>query len=1594
MQTPETDEVLRGLDELVRAHRPRTKGVRRRLFRELALAIGKRASEDYLFRAGGELWLEDTESLLLFAESRLEAEVLVRVLPPHEREGGTTTVVNTCAPDQPFIVDTLRLCFEQLGHEVLTQINTICSVERARTGRMKSIDSGSDATVRESFTHFEIPAVERARDRKALEDEIRDRIIQIRAMVADFRRILRSLKDQVNQYEFLASLHPGHREEILEARGFLQWITDENFVFMGLSAVGTQGRGEKLRLGLSRLKQDPFEFSYPLARRFVAERDPEKVREFVRVQKTGEESRLHRRGKIDEVLLRTFNDRGDPTGCLVLHGLFTHRAIQARGASVPLLRRKLDGVLAREEATAGSYNYKSIVNAFNALPVEYLFGAAEDDLRRLIRRALVSERSRRREVHLSVNEETRSAFLFVVMPRQNFSDALRVRIQDYLQEVLQANYADHRVLISTHGVAILHFYMTSAEEIPALDEEAVEARVAHLSATWEDRLRDALMAEHDRETAIELYHLYHRAFSARYQVSTEPEQALTDILQLERVRKGEGLQLGLYRDGEDLEQQTMKLRLYHEDQLLLSDIMPILDNFGLRVANSFVNHARFADGRVLSLETFRFELETRDLVEDEELRQDFLEALAAVFSGEMASDALNRVLLPARLSWREVDLLRSYQEYNRQLGNMTTPGSLWPVLVRHAPVVRSIIEYFEIRFGPDGSGRVPSRPSPQRVKQGERALASILEQIDRIESFHDDRILRTLANLVESTLRTSFYRDDRRHPTIAHKLDCARIQLMRDPRPWREIFVHHRNLEGVHLRGGRIARGGLRWSDRPDDFRTEILGLMTTQMVKNVVIVPLGAKGGFVIKRLPLDPAERRAAGDHHYEIFIHALLDLTDDRDGETLVPPEGVVCYDEPDPYLVVAADKGTAHLSDTANRISSERGFWLDDAFASGGSNGYDHKAIGITARGAWVCIRHLLREIGVNPESDPFTCAGIGDMGGDVFGNGLLEHENALLVAAFNHRHIFLDPEPDAKRAYAERRRLFRAADGGWDAYDPAKISEGGGVFDRHAKKIELSAVARRRLGVTRSVMSGSEVVSAILRMPVDLLYNGGIGTYVKATGESQAEAADPSNDAVRIDASELQARVVGEGGNLGLTQAARIEFARNGGRINTDFIDNAGGVNISDHEVNLKILLAPEVASGALKAAARNRLLARIEPEVTGDVLAANSDQALMLSLDERRSHNDLAPFDRVMEEICHDFQVKRGQLDLPTAREMDRRMAEGEPLTRPELATVACFVKMRLYEELLEDEELAMDGLYPALRNYFPAAVRRRFPDAIDRHSLRREIALTRLTNRVLDHTGATFFHEMASEAGGTPRRTFEAYSLLNRAADLWSLKDGIRQLGFEVEVERAYQALLVIESALRQGTRHLLEHWPEEIVAEYLADTEGYAEILQSFEATISGLLDPVSRDGAQQRHEAFVAAGFPPKMAARLSVVRYLPRTLVVLDLAEAAERDPAEVGRDYFAIGRVSGLFGILRWIEEIRPSSYYDALAYRDLRRQLHDLLSELVLMLLERDGSVEERLQAFPAVSRALAEFERIPAEQMGPSALMVMAQEIRQALGA
>ncbi len=1563
-------------------YRPKRKGVSRTALRQLALALLKRAGEDYLLAHAGDSWLKHGEELLHFIGQREKSQILVRVSASKDE---ATTSISTCMPDQPFIVDSLRLYMQQCGIDIQSQVNMVLPIDRSKAGKLKSIGQEDSEAPLESITHLEVALIESAPERARMTKEISARLLEARAVVGDFKRMRSRLADQGKQY----LTRKGAVGQ--EAHDFVEWLLDEHFVFMGMTYVDPKGKPEKSkRLGLSRLSADPMAASRLESRDFLLAAPRSEL--LVHIHKTADEATLHRRGKMDEVLLRRFDAAGKTEGFLVVHGLFTYKALQARGGSVPILSRKLRELIELEDVRARTYHYKSVVNAFNALPLEYLFGAQVSDIRQLIQRSLAAERSRRLVVHLSRSRSKRSAYLFVVMPRQNFNDELLERIQHHIENELGASYCDHRVLMSAYGVAVLHFYFTGSEAFDDVDHEQLESAVLRLSASWQDRFRDALLQHFDHEQALELYRLYQNAFSPRYQVSTQTEQVVTDCQHLEQVRKDGAVRFDLYWDAEDRAQNTIKLRFYESVNLYLTEMLPVLDNFGLTVLNSFTNGVRLSNGTTLYLDTFRFRVDNLAKLEQPEHRARFLKAVAAAFDGRMANDPLNRVLLPAELTWQQVDLLRSYQGYSKQLGNLTTPGSIWGTFVKHATIVRGIVDYFEARFGPGRSAKVPAKPSAARVSRARNLREDVLSSIDSVESFSEDRLLRTFVNLVDATLRTSYFAADRPYASITHKFDCAAVTSMHAPRPWREIYVHHREVQGVHLRGGRVARGGLRWSDRPDDFRTEILGLMTTQMVKNVVIVPAGAKGGFVLLKPPADRAELRQYADKMYELFINSLLDVTDNTKGSRIVPPANVVCYDDPDPYLVVAADKGTAHLSDTANRISQSRGFWLGDAFASGGSAGYDHKGIGITARGAWVCIRHHLDELGINPALDVVSVAGIGDMGGDVFGNGLLEHDTLALKAAFNHLHIFLDPNPDPKVSFRERKRLFNAKYGGWDAYDTKKISSGGGVFERQAKSIPLSAAVRKMLETERTTMSANDLVSAILKMPVDLLYNGGIGTYVRATTEADVAAADPSNDVVRIAATELQARVVGEGGNLGLTQAARIEFARLGGRINTDFIDNAGGVNTSDHEVNLKILFQPLIAKKQLTTNARNKLLAKVEPQVTADVLAANDDQALLLSLDERRSRANLAPFDNLMDQVARRFQVKRSHLQLPPVRDVDGRMQRGEGLVRPELAILSSYVKMMLYDDLVEDPAVELRGIRPSLEKYFPDQITKRFRKAVHGHHLGREIALTRLTNRIVDHTGATFFLEMREDCGAGARGTFEAYSMLSRASDAWQFKEKVLALKYKVPTEVRYDAMLTVETALRVGTRYLLEYWTGNQIREVLRNTGPYTRRIVGLVDGFDDALDPLSLARARAIKAEFVDHGVPAPMARRLALFRFLPHGLVVLDLAKDVKKPAKRVAADYFALGRASNIFGTLRRIEDHKATSYYDALALRSLRLDVEAQLSALVRKLSPIRGTVEEKMASLGDDADAFAALDRIPGDQLGPGSLLVCLDRIRNVL--
>jgi glutamate dehydrogenase len=943
-------------------------------------------------------------------------------------------------------------------------------------------------------------------------------------------------------------------------------------------------------------------------------------------------------------------------------------------------------------------------------------------------------------------------------------------------------------------------------------------------------------------------------------------------------------------------------------------------------------------------------------------------------------------VLGAGLDWRQVDLVRAYLAYFRQIQGTLALPFVRGVLLENPLAVRLLVRLHEARFDP----ALDARERERREAWLNEAFASYR---DRVLALNEDRALSGLHDLVQATLRSDFFLTGREPHRITLKLDPGAVAELAGPQPYREIFVHSAEMMGIHLRGGAVARGGLRFSDRADDLRVEVRGLMRTQMLKNGLIVPVGAKGGFVLQGGGRSPRETRRLADVHYRVFVESLLAITDDvaADGR-VIAPAGVERRDGDDPYLVVAADKGTAHLSDAANEVSRQRGFWLGDAFASGGTEGYDHKKLAITARGAWECVKHHFAELGIDPERDAFSVAGIGDMSGDVFGNGMLLARRARLIAAFDHRHVFLDPDPDPALAWQERARLFALPGSSWEDYDPCRMSAGGGVFPRGAKRIELSEAAREHLGIEASHASGNEVVRAILAMPVDLLWNGGIGTYVKASGESHVEVGDRANDAVRIDARELRARVVGEGGNLGLTQPARVEAALAGVRLNTDAIDNSAGVDLSDHEVNSKILFAPLLRSGRLSARERRAALLSAAESACRSVLAHNRSQALAISLDERRSREDLEPFARAIDALCGPEDVDRAELGLPDAEVLERRAAEGAGLTRPELAVLLGMAKLQTRQALAASPLVESAYWVPRYESYFPEAFRVAHSEAIRRHRLRGEITALVVTSRAVDAGGVTLVPSLAAELGISAPEVLAAVQLAEDVLEAERHRDALIAAGPRMPRESLYAALLEIDRGVRGVARFLVRSGEAQLDASRVAS---WHEGLRELSGTLVAVLAREEADATELRRTSLVENGVPAALAAEIAALPLADRGLNVLRIAVASGLAPATAARVYGRLGEGTGILWVKRRLAAVEARDPWDRLTLADLRYELLDLQRELTQAILaEKPDDPDEAVDAFVEANAALLDRIRGLVQRAGEGAsvgaLSVLTARLRE----
>ncbi len=1477
-------------------------------------------STDNLFGMAVSLW----EHL----RSRQPGRPRIRAFNPSVEEHGwhsPHTVIETVSDNSPFLLDSTVSALNLLDLTIHLVIHPVVDARRNGEGRaldVAALGQGGDEAGAESFIHIQVTRQTEPEALAAIEERLGKVFADVRAAVEDWQPMLERVD------ELVAALRdrppPLPEEEVEEGIAFLEWLRDNNFTFLGARdyAIESEGGDTWLRIqepGLGVLREVTEEsrerHDLPVSEAHARHL---RRRELFVLSKAWSRSTIHRPVYMDYIGVRLFGKDGEVTGERRFLGLLTSTAYSARPKNIPLLRRKVAHVLDGAKGKAGDHDIKALANILDQFPRDELFQVDAKTLDRFARGILQLEHRQRIRLFLRRDGQAQFYSALVFVPRDSYSSDLRQRMERILVDRLGGHAAEVATQFSEAPMVRAHYIVHVVDVAdPPPDVTQIERELAAAARSWENDLRDALIEANGEAEGNRLHRRYAPVLSASYKADVPPRAAVADIARMEELAKDGDVALNLYRRVAAVGGEV-DFKIYHRGAPIpLSRVLPMLEHMGL-VVNEERPYTFALDGgdTAITLHDFRMERPEGGAVDIARVKERFESLFERVRAGELESDAFN-ALVQEGLDGREISLLRAYAKYLRQIKAPFSLPYMQETLAANPELARLLVAQFRALHDPAAGDH--NKRSHSHRKQFVAALESVA-------SPDQDRILRSFLNLVDSTLRTNFFqRGDDGEPRreIALKFDSAAVLYLPDPRPWREIFVYSPRFEGVHLRGGPVARGGIRWSDRREDFRTEILGLVKAQMVKNAVIVPVGAKGGFVLARPPADPQALREEGVACYRLFIAALLDLTDNLVDDELRPREGLVAHDRSDAYLVVAADKGTATFSDEANAVAERYGHWLGDAFASGGSAGYDHKAMGITARGGWEAVKRHFREMGRDIQSEPFTAVGVGDMAGDVFGNGMLLSEQIRLVGAFNHLHIFVDPDPDPAAGFAERSRLFKTPRSTWDDYDRAAISEGGGVFSRQTKSIDLSPQIREALDLDAERVSPTALIRHLLRAQVDLLWNGGIGTYVKAFHESHADVDDRANDALRVNGRDLRCRVVGEGGNLGVTQAGRIEYALAGGRINTDAIDNAGGVDCSDHEVNIKILLDGVIAAGEMTGLQRDRLLETMTDEVAALVLRHNYVQTQCLSMIESFGDRMFEEQVRYMRAIEARGLLARAVEGLPNEEELAEWRHAHRVFTRPELAVLLAYGKMDLYDALLNSSLPDDPYLSRELLDYFPTPLREGFAEAIARHPLRREIVATRVANGLIDRVGFTFVHRHTEHSGIAPEAVARAFVQVRDVfglPDLWRAIEAVDgQLESETQAMLHARAMRLVDQMTPWFMRSVPDgaSW-EEVVDEYRAAVDAVA-------GRLDDILDDDSASQMAEDLQSLAARGVPEDLAARIARLQPLSLACDMALAARGAGRESADIAETFYEVGRRFACVWLRRSAETVPLDGHWDKFA---------------------------------------------------------------------
>ncbi len=1476
--------------------------------------------------------------------------------------GDERTVIDVVSTDRPFLVDSLvaeinrhSLLIDFLLHPfVYTEFDV-------STDKFKSVkDKKTDQTIRQSHIHIRLHRLIPKSMEKILYRGLKRALIDVAFATDDWQ----DMRQMVTKTHDMLESHAPNNKDNKEYASFLDYIYDNNFTLLGYRYYKSAKSGFSAQsssgLGLLKSQRDvDFLINYKddlpaLFTKISKQKKP------LNIFKINRDSSVHRRVPVDAITVQDINDKGDIIGYHLFIGLFTSVTYSRSVTDIPYLRLKVAKVIDKSNFNAGSHDDKALRHILEKYPRDELFQTEVSKLHTITSSILSLQERQRVALYMRPDIFGKSVACMIYIPRDRFETRMRHRFEKVLEQELDGKTTAYYTTLDDSVFArIILLVESNKKSISKADETRLEKMLRQEGRAWDEILSEAINIKYGTDSDY-FMEKYSEAFPIAYRETYHPAKALNDIEVLEKFSEDDQVNISFYRD-KFCTDEEVRMKLYIRDEpVVLSDVLPILKNMGLRVISELpfkikplANRKNTDQEQVVWVHDFLMESDAKDLESRIPIVRKLAEvAFKMVWCGRMESDALNKLVLSAAMSWQEVKILRTYVHYIRQLGNPYSRLYISNALTNHPQVSRLLIDIFYARL------------DPAKEKESEtyaKACSLIIQdELENVTSLDEDRILRSILNLVESTLRTNFFQiDEHGEPKdyLSIKIDSGKVEDMPEPKPYREIFVYSPRTEGIHLRGGPIARGGIRWSDRQEDYRTEVLGLMKAQMVKNAVIVPVGSKGGFIIKKPPKD-ATRKELQDEAiacYKILIRGLLDITDNRVGKKVVPPKNTVRHDGEDPYLVVAADKGTATFSDIANSISQEYGFWLDDAFASGGSAGYDHKVMGITARGAWESVMRHFSELNHDTQTQEFDVIGVGDMAGDVFGNGMILSKKICLVGAFNHIHIFCDPNPDPESTWKERERLFKEVKG-WDAYDTAKLSKGGRIYLRSDKSLTLTPEIQKRFNITKEKVSPIELMHAMLKAKTDLLWFGGIGTYIKAESETDAQVGDKANDAIRVNADELHTKVIGEGANLAMTQLSRIEFAKNGGKLNADFIDNSGGVDSSDHEVNIKILLQAvmEDSKNNMTTKSRNKLLESMTETVAQHVLNNNRTQAEAISLMEIQAAFKLSLQADLIAQFEQDFGLNRKLEGLPDQESINIRMRLGKSLTRPELSTLQAYAKIELTKELLDTSIPDQPSLKPWLITYFPKQLHKKYEKEIKSHRLNREIIAMKLANNIVNRMGPGFVKNMRDQTGQKTEDVVKAYLIAKDIIDLPVLWEAINNPDLRVLAYVRLRALQSLSDLTQKITIWFLKYKADQLDID--AQVKQYRPHMIELQKMLASTLPERVSLTVNGRNASLLADGFSTDLANMLSLVPLLDSAPDIIQMSKEGngKTDLKKVLSTYFLSGEFFGIDWLQQKSAHIETEDRWNEQAKKSQKEQLsriHAQLSRLILDDLKSEKTI-------------------------------------------